>query len=373
MSGRALVIALATGAAIILSAPVAQQLFTEAAVRWPGQFRVLGVSATAIPLAVAVLIAVSRIRDRRGPRYLALGLSVAIAAGYVYAGGLSFGESFHFVEYGLLAVLLYRAWRPTTASRRRDGSIVLLPLVIGILIGTLDEWFQWAVPIRAGEARDVALNGMAVACGLLFSLAINPPDRLTWALRPESLPRVSGWTAAAVALFGLFFQTVHLGHRISDGERREFRSRFSAAELAVASKDRSAKWRVSPPAPPRRFSWEDHYLTEGLWHVQRRNHAWNAGDAVGAWHENRILESFYAPVLDVAASSGVGIHRWPPPQRAHAEASAAADARPYLSEANPFPLYAWPRTIVWTAHAMLLLTIVTLLGLVPQAGMDDSP
>jgi hypothetical protein len=355
---RRFAVALVTGVAIILSAPVAQQLFTEAGARWPGQFRAIGIGATGLPAGAALLFAAARIRDRHLLRCLALVLSAGVAVGYVLVGGLSFGESFHFVEYGLLAVLLYRAWRSV-----EDGSVFVLPALAGILVATLDEWFQWFIPIRVGEARDVALNGVAIGCGLLLALAIDPPDRLTLALRAESRRWVGAWAAAAVVVFGLFFQSVHLGYTISDDEGRTFRSRFSPRDLVTASDERAVRWRASPPIAVRRLSREDQYLSEGLWHVQRRNEAWSAGDARGAWHEHRILETFYSPVLDAPSYVGAAGQRWPPGQRADAAARAAADRRPYTSDAHPFPLYSWPKAIVWGAQGVLLAAVAAVLWL----------
>ena len=352
MTGRRFAVALVVGVAIILSAPFAQQLFTEVGARWPAQFRALGIGATGLPAGAAILFAVARIRDRHLSRYFAIALSAAVAAGYVLIGGLSFGESFHFVEYGLLAVLLYRAWRSV-----EDGSVFFLPALAGILFGTLDEWFQWFIPIRVGEARDVALNGVAIGCGLLLALAIDPPGCPTLALRAESRRRVSAWAAAAVVVFGLFFQSVHLGYEVSDGEGRTFRSRFSPRDLATAGDERTARWRASPPIAGRRLSREDQYLSEGLWHVQRRNEAWSAGNARGAWHEHRILEQFYAPVLDTPTHVGAAGQRWPPDQRADVAARAAADRRPYVSDAHPVPLYLWPKAIFWGVQGVLLAAI----------------
>ena len=57
-------------------------------------------------------------------------------------------------------------------------------------------------------------------------------------------------------------------------------------------------------------------MTEGLQHVQARNTAWTNGDAVTAWHENRILEGAFAPVLDTPSYLARTGHRWSPAQRA---------------------------------------------------------
>src|SRR5688572_19386511 len=107
MHVRRFVIAVAVAAAVVLSAPYAQQVFTALGTAWPSQLRTIAVSATAIPAGAALLFALFRIRERRAPRYLALLLGAAIGAGYIYFTGLSYAESFHFVEYGLLAFLFY--------------------------------------------------------------------------------------------------------------------------------------------------------------------------------------------------------------------------------------------------------------------------
>lgn len=43
-------------------------------------------------------------------------------------------ERVHFVEYGVIAYLFYRAW-----NQAGDLSIVLLPLLASLMVGTLDE------------------------------------------------------------------------------------------------------------------------------------------------------------------------------------------------------------------------------------------
>jgi hypothetical protein len=81
-----------------------------------------------VPAAAALVLALLRIRDRYAARYVALLASVAIAAGCIRAADLSFPEAFHFIEYGLLAFLFYRVWRPLD-----DGALLLLPVLAGRL------------------------------------------------------------------------------------------------------------------------------------------------------------------------------------------------------------------------------------------------
>jgi hypothetical protein len=279
---------------VILSAPFVQQVFTADSGAWGSYFPTVGMAATALPIGAALLVAAASIRDDRLARDGAIALSLAIATAYVLIDGLSFAETFHFVEYGLLAWLFYWSRR-----MRNNGVLILMPVVAGVIVGTLGEWFQWFIPIRTGEASDILLNGVASGCGLLFAIAIDPPASLVTRRRRESATRILASGGVAVALFALFFLTVHVGHDVYEAEIGTFRSRYTAAELSELARDRVGRWRARPPRVQRRLSPEDPYLTEGLWHIQRRNQALSAGDMPEAWRENRILEQFHGPILDV--------------------------------------------------------------------------
>ena len=74
------------------------------------------------------------------------------------------------------------------------------------------------------------------------------------------------------------------------------------------------------PLELHRVSREDQYMSEGVVHVQERNEAWAAGDALTAWRENQILEKYYQPVLDTPSYVSQTGHRWSPEQRDDAEA-----------------------------------------------------
>jgi hypothetical protein len=111
------------------------------------------------------------------------------------------------------------------------------------------------------------------------------------------------------------------------------------------SADRARRWKTHPPATLRRFSREDQYLAEALWHIQRRNDVEAEGGIWATWKENLILEKYFAPVLDIPTFATPGGARWPPEQRRNVAAAAAAVAgageRTYASDAHPFPIYAW--------------------------------
>lgn len=334
--GRSVAAAATASAAVILSAPFAQQALVEVSAAWPAQTRAVAIGATAVPAAVALLVALWRIRDRRPLRYGLVALGFGAGAAYIGITELTFTESFHFAEYGVLALLFYRVWSSST-----DGSAIVLPLLAATIVGTLDEWFQWFIPIRAGEARDIVLNDAAAACGLLLAIGMHPPARFTLRLHGASRLHVLRWAAAAMIVFGLFFQSVHVGYEIGDPEIGVFRSRYTASALASAARDRTERWRGAPPVFQRLIWREDQYLTEGLWHVQRRNQAWAAHDLATAWRENRILEKFYAPVLETPTYADAKGHRWPAAQREAAAAHAGAGRGHFTYR---YPLYIWPLT-----------------------------
>jgi hypothetical protein len=325
-----LALAMATAAAIIASAPVVQQAFTAV----NGVFPSIGLAATALPIAVAVLFAGFRIRDRRRLRFAALAISLIGGAVYVVAGALTATETFHFVEYGLLAALFYSAAFPAD-----DGSILMLPVFAAVATGVADEWFQWFVPIRAGELRDILLDAAASVCGVLFAVSLRPPPRLTLRLHRRGAVRVLICAVATLAVLAAFVGTVHVGYEVHDPDIGMFVSRYTSDQLEALSRERAHRWRAEPPVTIHRFGREDQYLSEGLWHVQRRNTAWEHDDLTLAWRENLILEKYFAPVLDVQTYASPTAQRWPAEQRAAAASRPGVDRRPSASGDYRWPLY----------------------------------
>jgi hypothetical protein len=345
---RRLGLAVAVGAALVLGAPFIGGLRAAVREAFPGQYVLIVAGGIALAIGGALALAVARIRERRAIRYGALGLAVAL--GVAYALAFSSGdaeqdavERFHFVEYGVVALLFYRAWKDAA-----DSSILILPALAGLLVGTLEEWFQWFVPVRVGEVKDIFLNLAAIACGLLFSIALDPPPRFSAALRPGSARRVGLLASVVVLAFGGFFHALHLGHDVHDGDIGTFESRYTPARLFELSAERTARWRTDPPLAWRRLSREDQYMSEALAHVQERNRMWAQGNIPAAWAENRILEKYYAPVLDTPSYVSKTGHRWPAAQREDAgRRTAGARTLDYVSAAYPYDLHQWSPLYYW--------------------------
>jgi hypothetical protein len=345
-------------AALILGAPFIGQLRSAIRTAAGANFSTLIAVGIGGLVAAAVVFAGLRISDRRGLRFGLLGAALALGIGYslLAATGnpeVDAVERFHFIEYGLITALFYRAWRPVG-----DGSIFLMPILAGLLVGTLEEWLQWFIPVRVGEVRDVLLNGFAIACGLLFSLGLDPPPRITRALLPRSRRRAALLGAALVLLFAGFVHSVHLGYEIRDADAGVFRSRYTAEDLAAIGSERAARWKTAPPIAWSRLSREDQYFTEGLAHVQRRNETWQDGNVMAARHENLILEKYYAPVLDTPSYLSATGLRWPAAQRADAEAKVGPGFMIYDSDALDYPVVTWSKRGYWAVVLAVVIVLV---------------
>jgi hypothetical protein len=356
------VVATVVSAALVLSAPFVGRIRGQIRAAFPGQFVTIVGGTIAIAVGAALLLALARIRDRRALRYTLIVCALVLGAAYAYAirtgnPEVDAVELFHFVSYGLVTLLFYRAWRPLA-----DGGVFVLPLLCALIVGAVDEWFQWFIPNRIGELRDIFLNGAAIATGLLFSLGLDPPHRFTFAADVHSRGWIRRVLAATVVVLAAFVSIVHLGYVVHDGQRA-FKSIYSAGDLDRLAADRTTRWRADPPLLLKRFSEEDQYMSEGLWHVQRRNRAWDAGDVGTAVAENHILERFYSPVLDTPSYVSRTGHRWPPAHRAEAGArlQRGSPAAVYLSDANTYPIFTWPRRMFWlTVGVLALLPLIVL-------------
>jgi hypothetical protein len=356
-------LALVASALVVFGSPYVGQLRAAVQSTFPEQYRTIIGGVVAVVVLVAVLSALAGVRrwrkdpsnwdrarrDKSWVRYALIAVAVAIAgafARFVSTGNIDVDlvEAFHFVEYGAITYLYYRVWR-----RRPDTGAVVFPAAAAFLVGIADESVQWLVPGRIGELHDIWLNGVAVGCGVLVSVAIHPPLSLRLSHHRSARFAVAAMVCLVVVALAAFVDQVHLGFEIDDGQA-VFRSQFDTRALAAAAADRAVRWRTSPP-PTGGFAREDRYLSEGQWHVQQRNAAEAARDWWTAWSENRILERFFAPVLD-------GGSRWPPEQLSRIEAHARGDRGPFVSVASPYPIFVISRPTLWLATALLAMAIL---------------
>lgn len=274
---------------------------------------VLG-GAVALAALAVVTLALRRITTARLQRYGQLALALTLAVTYSWQTGsrvpaVAVVEHFHFIQYGVITALFYQALRA-----RADVFSLVGPVAAALVFGTLEEWWQWWLPARVGELRDVVLNLVAIVCGLLAASAITP---LPSPFRRQGLRPAGIAAAGALGVALAFTWVVHAGYRITMDEGT-FVSRYNREGLAAEADARRRLWATDPPMVRRTLAREDQYWSEGEAHVRARNAAWEAGDVWTAWFENRILEEFYAPVLDTPSHISPTGHRWAPAHRADA-------------------------------------------------------
>lgn len=80
-------------------------------------------------------------------------------------------ESMHFVQYGVLAVFMFRA----VAQSLHDWGAFVVALVLTIIHGAIDETVQWAHVDRYWDFGDLVLNGYSASLALLMiALGLKP-------------------------------------------------------------------------------------------------------------------------------------------------------------------------------------------------------
>ena len=84
---------------------------------------------------------------------------------------LIWDKAIHFVEYGVLGVLLYRALNGESFSRRHS---LLLAMILASAYAATDEWHQAFVPPRASSVMDWIADTLGAAAG---ALALSLADR----------------------------------------------------------------------------------------------------------------------------------------------------------------------------------------------------
>lgn len=108
-------------------------------------------------------------------------------------------EAIHFLEYGLLGILLFRALR----HHIDDKSIYMAALLIGGLVGIFDEAIQWMIPRRIWDMRDIGLNALSCfLCQVAIWKGIRPKLPST-SVRPKSFQMVSWLLVISILLLTL--------------------------------------------------------------------------------------------------------------------------------------------------------------------------
>ncbi len=316
--------------------------------QWGGEAFTYAVTAIVILVLVAAVGLLLKLRRKSVASYAWL---FGVAGLIVYltfdlkAGSPE--EAVHFVQYGVLSVLLFRAF----THRVRDYSIYFAAAITGTIVGMIDETIQWLTPGRYFGLRDIWLNFTAVALVQTALAAGVRPEIVSGWPDGTSLRRSCRLGAVAVAYLGFCFlntpdriawYTAQLpgldfikynssimteyGYLHGDATTGLFRSRLDAGELRRLARDRAEEGgRILERYRNREQYLEflgiytpvtDPFLHEARVHLFRRDtyldrarRAEEDGErreklAVAYW-ENRILENYFGELLHASS------YKWP--------------------------------------------------------------
>ena len=261
-----------TDRAAIAAAAWAALLYASIPLVRPVQQRLLGalgsgwiIAVVLIAVAVALGAAVLLLQRSRRPTtpfdlaWTAVIAAVAAAAAWHLRGRPE--EAVHLLQFGVLAVLLYRALRPTEP----DVAILAAVVILGTLVGTVDEIIQWIVPRRFWDLRDVTVN--AVACTLAaaalwrldpgpwrrplaassvsLALRLAAAETLLLTLCLANTPARVAWYAERVPGLGLLARAdnamAEYGYRHRLPGIGEMKSRLTLAELEEQDRTRAGE------------------------------------------------------------------------------------------------------------------------------------
>ena len=189
-------------------------------------------------------------------------------------------EALHFVEYGVLALLFFRA----AVHRNPNPAAYVIAFCCCLCVGLLDESYQWMTPQRYFDWRDIGLNAYAsfLIC-ILLARGLVPPyigpaagGHLSVALKviliPISLamlclmntPRMKERLVEAFPVLEESSQSwgvmTEYGYAFYDLEIGQFKSRFS--KEALAEEDRVRGFDASQILSLRRYTDYGDFLRE---------------------------------------------------------------------------------------------------------------
>lgn len=246
-------------------------------------------------------------------------------------------EAIHVAEYGILGLLVYRAF----THRIRDFSIYIVATLLVGMIGIADEYIQWLIPSRYFDLRDIRTNFIAGALAQLAIVAGLRPKMISGFPGAKSWSRVCYFFAAAMLLIALGFMNtppriawyatkmpmlsylmnsksmmVEYGYIYDDPDIGIFRSRFSMEQLRQLDQERGVEVAEILDRYIRGEGYDkfqsiysvirDAYVHEAGVHLFRREfhidrareNSNNQGEHYSiAYYENKFLERYFPSAL----------------------------------------------------------------------------
>lgn len=354
------------------------------------------VAAAIIVAAAAALVSLRRKRLPLGAYVWLFGVATGFIA-YAYSLRENPEEALHFVEYGCLGLLVYRAF----VHRIRDYSIYFAGTLVVGLVGMTDEWIQWITPGRVWDLRDVQINLVAggltqvgIAAGLRPAIVFRwPPPaslrRLCYlvalglfmlGLNYLNTPERVAWYTERVPFLSFLLESentmVEYGYRYRDPKIGIFRSRFTREDLEKNDRQRGLDIAQILDRYTSRESFahfrktytvhSDPYVHEAGIHLFRRNRHLERASLEEtneakrrefyniALRENQILDKYFPTALRNSK------HRWTPGLQRRVEGNALTQPQYESRVSKELITQIGERQVVW--GLVLAIGGVLLLG-----------
>jgi hypothetical protein len=325
---------------IFITVPVARLIQAYISEQWGREFFLYGVITFFVLALIASLLLSQKRTSTATNRFWLISIATVFIV-YTFQLRRNPEEAVHFVQYGVLSILVYRA----LTHRITDYGIYFVALLLTISVGILDEALQWLTPDRVWGLKDIRLNATAAALALLgLAMGLKPAlisGRLTVrtgqiicraalivvVLLGASLlntPQRISWYVDRLPVLHFIPENSGLmaeyGYRYDDPETGVFRSRFSAEELKQTDRQRAAEAaarldelpelddyrefldRYTPFNDPFlhearvRLNRRDYYLTSASKYKERDIAEFQRRMTI-AHYENRIMEKYFPETL----------------------------------------------------------------------------
>ncbi|MBI5676331.1 MAG: VanZ family protein [Nitrospirae bacterium] len=162
-------------------------------------FTYIVVSIVVIGLAVLLYSFIFRLKVKKVSQYIWLILCAGLYLYFTLKLKTYPEEAVHFLEYGLLSYFFFR----TLSQKIRDITVYITAALFVLLVGILDESFQWVIPQRFWDYKDIGLNFLAGGILLLGIWKGIEPEAICKPVRKKSVTILTGILMINIAMIGL--------------------------------------------------------------------------------------------------------------------------------------------------------------------------
>jgi hypothetical protein len=326
---------------IFVTVPVARVIQAYVHEHWGRDMFLYGVVIIIVLLLVASLKLIKAKRTATAMNYVWLVSIATVFIVYTIQLRSNPEEAVHFVQYGILGILIYRA----LTHRINNYGIYFVALLLTITVGILDEALQWLTPNRVWGLKDIRLDAIAAALVLLgLAMGLRPaiisgkPTAKTGQIMCRSAlavvillgasllntPQIISWYVERLPVLQFITENSGLmaeyGYRYDDDDTGIFRSRLSPVELEKTDRRRATKAAARLDELPtqddyreflhRYTPFNDPFLHEARVHLNRRDYYLTSAGKYQerdvtefqrrmtiAHYENRIMEKYFHETL----------------------------------------------------------------------------